>query len=77
MLRAIIGRKLGCKRLRNKKISELFREKEATGAILQFPMDTDVGRIKKGAFKISHTRLGQRRGDGDKLEGTEEGERIS
>jgi len=40
--------KLGWKRPSNKKIFELFRKDEATGAILQFLKDKDVGKIKKG-----------------------------
>ena len=35
---------------RNKKISEVFREK-ATGAILQFLRDTDIGKIKNGVLR--------------------------
>ena len=35
-----IGKKLGWKHRRNKKISELFREEKATEAILQFLKDT-------------------------------------
>ena len=41
----------GVKHRRNKKISELFRQEKATGAILQFPRDTDIGKIKNGAFR--------------------------
>ena len=41
-----IGKKLGWKHRRNKKISELFREEKATGAILQFLRDTGIGKIK-------------------------------
>ena len=44
MLWATIGKKLGWKRPRNKKISELFGKEEATE-------DTDVGRMKKGALR--------------------------
>ena len=51
MLWATVGKKLGWKRPRNEKISELFRKKEATGAILPFLKDTDVGKIKKGALR--------------------------
>jgi len=46
-----IGKKLGWKPCRNKKISELFREEKATGAILQFLRDTDIGKIKNGALR--------------------------
>jgi len=35
-------KKLGGEHQRNKKISELFREKKATGAILQFLGDMDI-----------------------------------
>jgi len=45
-----IGKKLGWKHRRDKKISELFRE-NATGAILQFLRDTDIGKIKNGALR--------------------------
>jgi len=45
-----IGKKLGWKHRRNKKISEFFREK-ATGAILQFLRDTDIGMIKNGVLR--------------------------
>jgi len=40
-----IGKKLGWKHRRNKKISELFREEKATG-ILQF-----IGKIKNGVLR--------------------------
>ena len=50
MLWTTIGKKLGWKHHRNKEISELFREK-ATGAILQFLRDTDIGKIKNGALR--------------------------
>ena len=45
-----IGKELGWKHRRNKKISELFRQEKATGAILQFLRDTDIGKIKNGAI---------------------------
>ena len=45
-----IGEKLGWKHRRNK-ISELFREEKATGAILQFLRDTDIGKIKNEALR--------------------------
>ena len=44
-----IGKKLGWKHRRNK-ISELFMEK-ATGAILQFLRDADIGKIKNRALR--------------------------
>jgi len=52
-----LGGKLGSKRPRNKKISELFRKEEATGAILQLLKDMVV----EIGVKTFHTRLGRRR----------------
>jgi len=46
-----IGKKLGWKHHRNKKISKVFRQEKATGAILQFLRDTDIGKIKNGALR--------------------------
>ena len=51
MLWTTIGKKLGWKHRRNKKIIELYREEKATGAILQFLKDTDIGEIKNGALR--------------------------
>ena len=41
----------GWKHRRNKKISKLFREEKATGAILQFLRDTDIGKIKNEVLR--------------------------
>jgi hypothetical protein len=41
-----VGKKLGWKHRKNKKISVLFSEDKVTGAVLQFLRDTDVGKIK-------------------------------
>ena len=38
--------------LAGQKISELFREEKAEGAILQFLRDTDVGKIKTDALRL-------------------------
>jgi len=51
VLWTIIGKELGWKHRRNKKISELFREEKATGAVLQFLRDTDIREIKNGALR--------------------------
>ena len=51
MLWTTIGKKLGWKHHRSKKISKLFREEGATGAILQFLRDTDIGKIKNGVLR--------------------------
>jgi len=45
-----IGKKLGWKHRKNKKISE-FRDEKATRAILQFLGDTDIEKIKNGALR--------------------------
>ena len=65
-----IGKKLGWKHRRSKKISELLREEKETGAILQFLRDTDIGKIKNG---VSRPPIPDCDGDGESV--TSEGER--
>jgi len=58
-----IGKKLGWKHHRNK-ISKLFREEKATGAILQFLRDADIGEMKNGALRPPIPDCATRRGSG-------------